>query len=42
MLIGSYAQHDSTVYVYVVNEEGQNVEYCVDSAGTIISRRVVY
>jgi len=42
MLIGSYAQHDSTVYVYVVNEEGQNVEYRVDSAGNIISRRVVY
>jgi hypothetical protein len=42
MLIGTYAQHDSTVYVYVVNEEGQNVEYRVDSAGNIISRRVVY
>jgi len=42
MLIGSYAQHDSTVYVYVVNEGGQNVEYRVNSAGTIVYRRVVY
>jgi hypothetical protein len=41
MLIGTYAQYDSTVYVYVVNEGGQNVEYRVDSAGNIISRRVV-
>jgi len=41
MLIGSYAQDDRTVYVYVVNEGGQNVEYRVDSAGNIISRRVV-
>jgi len=41
LLIGSYAQQDNTVYVYVVNEGGQNVEYRVDSAGNIISRRVV-
>ncbi len=41
LLIGSYAQHNLTVYVYVVNEGGQNVEYRVDSAGNVISRRVV-
>jgi hypothetical protein len=41
LLIGSYAQQSSTVYVYVVNEGGQNVEYRVDSAGNVISRRVV-
>jgi hypothetical protein len=41
LLIGSYAQHDTTVYVYVVNEGGQNVEYRVDSYGNVISRHVV-
>jgi len=41
LLIGSYAQHDQTIYVYVVNEGGQNVEYRVDSAGNVISRRPV-
>jgi hypothetical protein len=41
LLIGSYAQHDQTIYVYVVNEGGQNVEYRVDSAGNVISRRLV-
>jgi len=42
LLIGSYAQQSHTVYVYVVNEGGQNVEYRVDGAGNIISKRVVY
>jgi len=41
LLIGSYAQQSNTVYVYVVNEGGQNVEYRVDSAGNVISKRVV-
>jgi hypothetical protein len=41
LLIGSYAEQSNTVYVYVVNEEGQNVEYRVDSAGNVISKRVV-
>jgi hypothetical protein len=41
LLIGSYAQQDTTVYVYVVNEGGQNVEYRVDQYGSIISKRVV-
>ena len=41
LLIGSYAYQGGTVYVYVVNEGGVNVEYRVDSAGNIISRRVV-
>ena len=27
LLIGSYADQSRTVYVYVVNEGGQNVEY---------------
>lgn len=42
LLIGSYAYHDRTVYVYVVNEGGQNIEYRVDSAGRILSRQIVY
>jgi hypothetical protein len=41
LLIGSYAEHSRTVYVYVVNEGGQNVEYRVNSAGNVISKRVV-
>jgi hypothetical protein len=41
LLIGSYAYQGGTVYVYVVNEGGVNVEYRVDSAGNIISRHVV-
>ncbi len=41
LLIGSYAQQETTVYVYVVNEGGQNVEYRVDSHGNAISKRVV-
>jgi hypothetical protein len=41
LLIGSYAYQDNTVYVYVVNEGGQNIEYRVDSYGNILSRRVV-
>jgi hypothetical protein len=41
MLIGSYAQQNKTVYVYVVNEGGQNVEYRVNDNGQVISKRVV-
>jgi hypothetical protein len=41
LLIGSYAEQSRTVYVYVVNEGGQNVEYRVDSAGNVISKSVV-
>ena len=41
LLIGSYAEQSKTVYVYVVNEGGQNVEYRVNSAGNVISKRVV-
>jgi hypothetical protein len=41
LLIGSYAQQSHTVYVYVVNEGGQNVEYRVNGAGNVISKRVV-
>lgn len=39
MLIGSYAQAQQTVYVYVVQEGGQDVEYRVDGAGNVLSRR---
>jgi hypothetical protein len=41
LLIGSYSQQQQTVYVYVVQENGQNVEYRVDSNGKILSKRVV-
>jgi len=41
LLIGSYPYYSNTVYVYVVNEGGQNVEYRVDSAGNILSARVL-
>jgi len=41
LLIGSYAEQSRTVYVYVVNKGGQNVEYRVNSAGHVISERVV-
>ena len=41
LLIGSYAEQSKTVYVYVVNEGGRDVEYRVDSDGNVISRRVV-
>jgi hypothetical protein len=41
MLVASYAHQDRTVYVYVVNEGGRNVEYRVDSAGNVISQRPV-
>jgi hypothetical protein len=32
---------DRTVYVYIVNEDGQDVEYRVDDAGQILSREPV-
>ena len=41
LLIGSYPYYGNTVYVYVVNEGGQNVEYRVDSAGNILSAQVL-
>ena len=41
LLIGSYPHYGNTVYVYVVNEGGQNVEYRVDSAANILSARVL-
>jgi hypothetical protein len=41
LLVGSYAYQGGTVYVYVVNEGGVNVEYRVDSYGNIISKHVV-
>src|SRR5262252_7270657 len=41
LLIGSYAQEQKTVYVYVVQEGGQNVEYRVNSDGQVLSKKVV-
>ena len=41
LLIGSYAEQSKTVYIYVVNEGGQHVEYRVNSAGNVISKHVV-
>lgn len=40
LLIGSFAQSGQTVYVYVVEEDGQNVEYRVTEDGTVLSRTV--
>jgi hypothetical protein len=41
VLVGSYAAQQKTVYVYVVNEDDVQKEYQVDSAGNIVSTRVV-
>jgi hypothetical protein len=42
LLAASYIDSGRTVYVYVVNQGGQNVEYRVDEAGRILSQRVIY
>jgi len=41
MLIGTYAQQNNTVYVYVVNQGGTNYEYRVDASGNVLSRTPV-
>jgi len=42
LLVGTYAAaQNQKVYVYVVEEEGQNVEYRVDSSGHVLSKKVV-
>lgn len=41
LLVGSYVEQEQTVYVYVVQEDGQDVEYRVAADGTVLSRRVV-
>jgi hypothetical protein len=41
MLVGTYPQEDQTVYVYVVNDGENDIEYQVDSNGNIISQRVL-
>jgi hypothetical protein len=38
LLTASYVEQETTVYVYVVNEGGQDVEYRVDQNGNILSR----
>ena len=39
MLIGTYAQQEKTVYVYVVKEGDQNMEVRVDDKGNVISKK---
>jgi hypothetical protein len=39
--VGTYANQQKTVYVYVVQENGQNVQYKVDSDGKVLSKQVV-
>jgi hypothetical protein len=41
LLIGSYTQNQRTVFVYVVNQSGQNVEYRVDNTGNVIGQQLV-
>jgi hypothetical protein len=41
VLIGSYASQAQTVYVYVVNDGEQNIEYQVDSEGQILSQKTL-
>ena len=41
LLTASYLANNRTVYVYVVQEDGQNVEYRVDDTGQILSQQVV-
>jgi hypothetical protein len=41
LLVGSYADASETIYVYVVEEDGQQVEYRVTGSGTVLSRTVV-
>jgi hypothetical protein len=41
MLIGSYAAQQKTVYVYIVNEGGTNMQYEVSSTGEILSSKPV-
>jgi hypothetical protein len=41
LLIGTYARENRTVYVYVVNDNGVQTEYQVDSDGKVLSKRPV-
>jgi hypothetical protein len=41
LLIGTYAAEERTVYVYVVEEDGVQMEYRVDEQGNILSKRPV-
>jgi hypothetical protein len=41
LLIGTYAEEQRTVYVYVVEEDGEQMEYQVDEQGNILSKRPV-
>jgi hypothetical protein len=41
LLIGSYPVEENTVYVYIVDEDGVQMEYVVDESGQILSRRPV-
>jgi hypothetical protein len=39
LLVGSFVDQGQTVYVYVVQEDGRDVEYRVLGDGTVLSRR---
>jgi len=41
ILVGTYPEAATTVYVYVVDEDGVQVEYRVDEQGNVLSRREV-
>jgi hypothetical protein len=41
LLAASYLDQQTTVYVYVVNEGGQDIEYRVDQYGNILSRQPI-
>jgi hypothetical protein len=42
LLTASYIANNRTVYVYVVDQGGQNIEYRVDQDGNILSQQPVY
>jgi hypothetical protein len=41
LLVGSYPEEERTVYVYVVDEDGVQMEYRVDEDGQVLSKRPV-
>ncbi len=41
LLIGTYPAEEQTVYVYVVDEDGVQMEYRVDEQGRVLSKRPV-
>jgi hypothetical protein len=41
LLVGTYSAEQHTVYVYVVEEDGVQIEYRVDEYGNVLSKRPV-